>query len=241
MNPLVVDLSHWQEHVDFAALKAGGTVGVILKCTEGTTYLDPRFNERYFAAMDAGLAVSTYHFLHHGSVDEQMRFYVEMLQPDPGERMCIDHEDAACSLDDLRQAVEALRRLDEKVEITVYGGHLIKDQLGQDRDPLLARTSLWIAHYTEADEPDWPRGTWPVWSLWQYTDVATAEGVEGAVDGNCFNGSIEQCLAWFGPADVAPPAPPEPKPLVLVQITQPPGVKVSVVVNGEILGPPVAA
>lgn len=233
-NPLVVvDLSHHNPEPDWAKLKAGGVVGVILKATEGTTYVDKTFAPRRERALASGLKVGSYHFLKHGSAEAQMAHYLDTVGPERGERVCIDYEDTACTLDDLLAAVEALVRQPLNLQIAVYSGHLIKEHLGNRRDEFLAQfTSLWIAQYTNAGSPSWPTATWPVWSLWQFTDKATVQGISAPVDGNRFNGSAENAAAWIGPAD-AQPVPTSP--VVKIDIVTPPDVAVEIRVNGSLL------
>lgn len=214
MNPLVIDLSHHNNppEPDWARVKAGGTVGVILKATEALTYVDPTFGSRREAAKAAGLAVSSYHFLKHGNVRQQMLHYLDVVAPVRGERVVIDYEDTSLNLGDLREAVLALEAAGLDLQVTVYAGGLLKGQLGANRDDVLARTSLWIAHYTSAPAPAWPKATWPVWSLWQYTDRATVAGLDQPVDGNRFNGPAGQLLKWLNPA-VPVVVPPKPEPV----------------------------
>jgi lysozyme len=235
-NDLVVlDISHYQPEPDWAALKAAGIVGIIMKATEGQTYVDETFARRYGAAIDAGLAVSSYHFLRPGSIAAQISHYLKTVDPEPGERVCLDHEDPGVSLADLASAVEAINAADPSLQVTIYSGHIIKQQLGDGYDDVLATTSLWIAQYTLNAAPDWPSGTWPVWSLWQYTDKAEVPGIEGNVDGNRFNGSAEQCLAWFGPSQGVVPEPeswPETQ-VVTMRLDVPDNVEVRVVINDE--------
>lgn len=241
-NPLIVDLSHHNTVTSFGAIKDGGTIGIIHKATEGTTYVDPMYAPRRSAAQSAGLLWASYHFLKHGSIDAQMQNYIRTVNPYIGERMIIDYEDPACTLDDLRLAIKYLQANAPHTEITVYAGHLIKEQLGNTADPLLATTSLWIAQYTTAATPSWPKGTWKTYTLWQYTDSApcTGIGASGKVDGNRFNGSDENAAKWFHPAAASdlpvPPAPPAPaEATVQVDIKAPEGVKVVFTVNGAVV------
>jgi len=242
-DPIVVDLSHYQPTPDWQKLKAAGVVGVILKCTDGAGYVDPTFASRYDAAIAAGLAVSTYHFLRPGNIQTQMNFYLNTLKPRNGERLCLDHEDAGVTLKELEQAVAYLQTDSRDIQVTVYSGHLIKDQLRDGYSDVLAMTSLWIAQYTSANAPSWPIGTWPDWTLWQYTDKATVSGISGPVDGNKFNGSAENCGKWLGPA-TSGPAPEPAEDLSLVVALSQPGapppksIKVSVTWNGEIMVAP---
>lgn len=240
---IIVDLSHHNPEPDWKALKAGGIVGVIMKATEGTSYVDPTFADRRMRAEAAGLIVSSYHFF-HGNAPGEMDHYLTTVVPRAGERLCIDHE-AEASLAELEDAVSFLKATVPDCQITIYSGHLIKNQLGSNKSPVLAEnTSLWIAHYTSADAPTWPKQVWPTWSLWQFTDKATVKGISAGVDGNRFNGSVENAKKWLGPAAQAPaPEPaPEPKPepieppgMVTLAIEVPEGIEVSVVVNGKLI------
>ena len=52
---VVVDLSHHNANVDFKKLRAGGIVGVIHKATQGTGFVDKKYEERRQIALDEGL------------------------------------------------------------------------------------------------------------------------------------------------------------------------------------------
>jgi lysozyme len=212
--PSVVDLSHWQPDVDFWRMRDSGVLAVILKCTEGSTITDDSFVGHRDAAQAATLGVASYHFLRPGDAASQMDFYLGTLSPWPGERVCIDYEDATLTLADLETAVKRIIAIDPSLQIAVYSGHLIKEQLGDGYNELLAmKTSLWVAQYTDAAAPEWPTGTWPLWSLWQYTDEAQVPGCPSTgVDGNRFNGSDDNLLQWIGPAEYGPAPIPAPVP-----------------------------
>lgn len=211
---IVLDVSHWQEINNFAHVVENGTAGVILKCTQGTTYIDPTYFDRASAANGAGLLVSAYHFLEHADVAEQMAHFVEYASlPDNG-RVCIDFEENPNgpdpTLDDLLEAVRWL--LDNtSYEITVYGSGLLKSVVGNDYIGLLAaNTSLWIAHYTDKASPDWPKATWKTWSLWQWTQSGGSPGIAGSVDCNRWNGDPSRLADWFYRPEAAPIEPDEP-------------------------------
>jgi GH25 family lysozyme M1 (1,4-beta-N-acetylmuramidase) len=234
MNPEVIDMSHYQpDPINWGQLKASGTVGVIHKATEGEGYLDDKLFSRAKAALAAGLCWSTYHFLRPGNIEGQVDFYLDTIKPVKGERVCLDHEDERVTLDDLENAVRRIIERRPDLQITIYSGHLIKDQLKGQKNVFLADfTSLWIAQYTSAESPDWPYQVWPAWSLWQYTDKATAVGVTGNVDGNRWNGSDENLLKWFGPSGQAPqPA----SAGAVIDITTTGDVVLTVSVNGRVL------
>ncbi|KAK4246162.1 glycoside hydrolase [Corynascus novoguineensis] len=60
------DISHYQSSVDFAAAYKSGARFVIIKATQGTSYLDPKFSSHYTGATEAGLIRGAYHFAHPG-------------------------------------------------------------------------------------------------------------------------------------------------------------------------------
>jgi lysozyme len=189
--------------------------------------------------MDAGLCWSTYHFLRPGDMAEQMQHYLGTINPRPGERVCLDHEDAGVSVSQLRQAVQICLGHPNNLQVTIYSGHLIEEQLGGERDDYLAEnTSLWTAQYTNRpNEVEWNSATWPTPSLWQYTDEADVIGIEGPVDGNKWNGTGEALKKWFGPAEEEEPEEPLPPPtpgIAHVDIAiKTENAVVSITVNGE--------
>lgn len=231
--PLVIDISHHQpDPIDWLGLVSAGIVGVIHKATEGTGYKDPKLFARASAAMNTGLLWSTYHFLRPGNMGAQMDWYLNTINPVGGERVCLDHEDGGVSLSSLRDCVNIIRSKRPDLQITIYSGHLIKEQLGSAHDVVLASTSLWIAQYSSS--PSWPIATWPNYSLWQYTDQGRISGINGNVDLNQFNGSRENCIKWMSPAGSEPTPAPEPEPEEkVVRVYAPPGVRVDVIQEDE--------
>lgn len=230
-----IDLSHHNSNklMDVEVFKANELVGVIHKATEGTTYTDTTYLSRRSYAMAHDIPWASYHFLKGGNVDSQMAHFLDVVQPCQGERLVIDHE-ANATLDELESAVLYLKQQRPDLQITVYSGHLIKDQLGERKSDVLALyTSLWVAQYNNTG-PSWPQGTWSTWSAWQWSDKGQLIGVTDPVDVNEFNGSREQCLAWFGPvADDEVPFEDQEDDLleINIDIDSPPGVIIRV--NGQ--------
>lgn len=201
-----IDLSHWNEVESFEAVHAAGVIGIIHKVTEGHSFVDKMYESRHGNALAAGLKWSAYHFLKHGKAAAQMKHFLKYAALPAGSRAVIDYEDPYCTLTDLHEAVAALAAADNSLEITIYAGALLKEQLGSKHDRQLARCSLWLAQYNSNRENiSWPSGTWPVWSLWQFTDgdvggePRSVPGIKEPMDCNEFNGSRLSCAKWFGP------------------------------------------
>lgn len=201
MNPdhAVVDISHWQDCVDFEAMAEGGVVGVIHKATESTAYVDADYAPRRPQAEAAGLLWGAYHFLRPGDMIAQARHFVAFAGD--VDLYAADHEDPGVSLDDLKTFLREVEALTGTKPI-IYSGHVIKEQV-DGCDPDLAPYRLWLAHYDES--PSWPKDTWPDWWLWQHTDTGKCPGITGNVDCNRYDGSAEDLEAeWREPSTSAP-------------------------------------
>ncbi|OBT51278.1 hypothetical protein VE04_07260 [Pseudogymnoascus sp. 24MN13] len=61
------DISGYQPSVNFAAAYASGARFVIIKATEGTTFISSTFSSQYTGATNAGFIRGGYHFAHPGS------------------------------------------------------------------------------------------------------------------------------------------------------------------------------
>lgn len=237
-TPVCIDISHHQGFPDFEDVKAAGVLGIIHKATEGKTFIDPNFHENRASALAAGLAVSSYFWLKPGDGRSQAQFYLETIGAKRGERVCIDYEEEGCVLETLHDAIQALLDADLDLKITVYSGHLLKEQLGDIRDDYLSdKTDLWLAEYqseSTLDDINWPAATYECWTLHQYSETGEVPGIDDSyVDFNRFNGGPGEFLRWILPAGEDPPVPgpvPEWK-LVRIGITAPDGVKIAVTVN----------
>jgi lysozyme len=208
--PVCIDISHHQGYPDFDEVRAAGVLGVIHKATEGTTFIDDARAENLANAKKAGLAIATYFWIKPGDGRAQAEFYLQTIDPVDGERCVIDYEEDGCSLTTLRDAVQALLDYRRELQITVYSGHLLKEQLGNQRDDFLAETTdLWLAQYTSSESNiSWPTATYPQWSLWQYSETGEIPGINDSyVDLDNFNGAAVQFLEWINPKGAPPPLP----------------------------------
>ena len=236
--PVCIDISHWQGFPDFEEVAGSGVKGMIHKATEGCSYIDPNRATNCANAVNAGLAIATYFWIKPGDGKAQAEFYLATIDPVRGERVVIDYEEDGCSLTTLEDAVAALLDYNLDLKVTVYSGHLIKQQLSGRNDFLAEHTDLWLAQYTSDESAiSWETATWPRWSLWQYSETGVIPGIDDAyVDLNNFDGSDDEFLTWISPAGEKPPKPkPPPQPddqrVVDVAITAPEDVRIRISVN----------
>lgn len=233
-----IDISHWQGFPDFNKVKAAGVIAMIHKATEGTSYADPNRAKNCSNAIKAGIKCCCYHWIKPGNnARQQMEYFISVVDPTPGERMVIDYEENGCMLDQLKVAVQTLLDDPRGLQVTIYSGHLLKEQLANgEHDAFLHdNTDLWLAQYTSG-QPSWPMGTYPEWTLWQYSESGHIDGIEGsAVDLNRFNGSDEELLEWISPAGGERPPIPGPEIPIGIALTIPDDVALTISINGEVI------
>lgn len=75
----VVDLSHYNDPVNFVEAVAGGILGVVHKATEGLTNIDLKYAERRPLAQAAGLLWGAYHLGHSQDGVAQAHHYLSTI------------------------------------------------------------------------------------------------------------------------------------------------------------------
>ena len=240
INPLAVDLSHWDPADDYNKIKASGIVGVIYKATDDTTYNDPTYRSQKLAAKAAGLKWGSYHFAHPGSISGQITNYLNFAQPEPDEIFCLDWEnanDGTMSSLEAKEWIEGVElALHRPRQCVIYSGNSAKERLGSSPHAFFGARRLWLAQYSSTPTV---QASWSTYWLWQFTDGQVGPqphsipGV-GPCDINSYAGTAEQLMAeWATGAGVPVPVPPPTPTVQTVTITvdAPDGVIVKVIQN----------
>jgi lysozyme len=195
MGVKCLDVSHYDEVIDFKKVKAAGYEMVYIKATEGTTVKDKMFAKNRAAALAAGLLVGAYEFFHPSKDPIAQAKHIESVvgKLGPGEMpYCMDWESTdgvPASTDRERglQFLEHVEKVTGKIPI-IYGGPYFLDAL--KLDARFAKYPLWVSHYGVAC-PLVP-APWGVWSFWQTSDKGNVPGIPAAnEDVDVFNGTLE--------------------------------------------------
>jgi lysozyme len=206
----IIDLSHHNGNVDLVKAKADGIVAIIQKATQGTGFTDPTFATNRQKAADAGLLFGTYHFGTGADGVDQADFFLNAVQPNPGDLLILDFEANAqgpsMTMEEARAFVTCVQA-SNLLWPGLYSGHYLKELLGTSNDPVLTNCWLWISQYasTAVIPP-----AWKAWTMWQYTDGAagpqphTVNGV-GACDRDTFNGTPDALQTFWNAVPVTPP------------------------------------
>lgn len=189
------DLSHWQGAPDFAAIRASGREFVVLKATDGTGTVDPRFAANRRQAHAAGLVVGLYHYAQAGDPAAEADWFVRTAAPAEGEFVCLDWEVAG---EPVGWCAAWLAAVEERLGIKalVYLNQSLRD--GHDWSPVIAGGhGLWLARYDGVPDAV-PSGGWPVLAMKQYSRTGSVPGIDGDVDLDVFYGEVGDLVTRFG-------------------------------------------
>lgn len=186
----LVDVSHYQGHVDWTAYAASGHRSAICKATEHLRLVDDQFAANWRGMKAAGLARGAYHFF-HPELDaiNQAGFFLATIggDLDPGDVLVLDVERLGFGHKDLAEGARdfCLRILEATGRRPlIYTSPGFWDALpaGANRDSAAASADLWVAHWGVAT-PHIPQG-WTSYVLHQYSATVRVPGVSGTCDGD---------------------------------------------------------
>jgi lysozyme len=197
MTNNIIDISHWEDPVDFKKVSTSGVIAVIAKATQGTAGVDPTYAKFKKASAPYGFLWGSYHFGTGGEADVQVKHYLNTAQPTKSEFICLDFEPnpggPSMTLTLAREFVGLIQQATGRLPV-LYGGHWLKEALNGKADDLLSKCPLWLAQYGNAAVL--PPG-WKNYTLWQFTDgndgpqPHTVPGI-GKCDRSLFDGSEAQ-------------------------------------------------
>uniref|UniRef100_A0A0A9XM42 Lysozyme M1 n=1 Tax=Lygus hesperus TaxID=30085 RepID=A0A0A9XM42_LYGHE len=187
---VVIDLSHHDGNVDLEAARGDGIEIVIHKCTQGLSFVDPKYSTNKATANKLGLTWAAYHFADNTNGYEQaehfvkhagtVRWYIVDLEENP--IGVLPNTVGRAQAETLVRRIEGLTGSYP----IVYGSKYFLDALNSQ---VLAKCPLWVASYNSS--PKMPKN-WSSWLMWQYTDGSvgptphTVKGI-GKVDRSYLN------------------------------------------------------
>jgi lysozyme len=191
-----IDVSVWQEDVDWQKVKGAGIEFAFLRASRGDDYVDPKFESNRAGAREAGLKVGYYHYFRpDGSVDQQVKTFAGAVGKVEGDalRLVIDTENqklwAPYTVPQRLAMIEGWcdgvkKALGKSPQIMIYGSPSFFDE-SLANDPRLAKHELWIAGYS-AGEVRIP-APFKNWKFWQYSETGRIPGINTYVDLDLYN------------------------------------------------------
>jgi lysozyme len=201
---VVIDVSHAQGRIDWPALAGSGLCSLaIIKATQGTHYVDPRFAENRKGAHDNKIRWMPYAFLTADPPEEQARHFLDVTGV-TGIPAALDWETADIAADIMAAFGGLVQDATGRLPLAYYGLY--------PPDPVTAEIAKWPRWFPEyAAQPklppwdgvgeDWSK----TWLFWQYTDKGHIPGITGNVDRSRIAGTVQQLLTWYDTGDLAIP------------------------------------
>jgi GH25 family lysozyme M1 (1,4-beta-N-acetylmuramidase) len=203
--------------VDVASYQSStfGTAGVsmaIVKATESTGYVNPRYAAQVAHARANGLVVGHYHFGHHGNDTAQVDYFLKHVSLKPGDVLAFDWEAAGETQADRDAFMKYLKSKAPQYRVILYCN--VDFWTHKDSESYVG-DGLWIA------DPNHSAGHPGIKHAWLFHQYSTAGGIDHSV-ANFAN--LAALKAWAtglipkpAPKPVAPkpvaPKPVAPKPV----------------------------
>lgn len=218
---LGVDVSKYQDSVDFNAMKEQGIEFAFIRAGLGcpdpgqalSRYTDPKFAEDRDRARAARVKVGYYWFSYSkiNSPENEANAFCDVVgTPGEGEPLALDLEGTLCA-----DPVGWSKRFLDQVSARLggyKGGIYISKSVNDEYDwsPLVeAGYWVWIAHWDYKADPQNEVSDWPFVAFEQYSNIGNVGG-ENPVDLDAFNGTPEQFVKYGYRAPQAPVVPSTP-------------------------------
>lgn len=202
-----VDVSHWDDNVDFRNL---GVDFAICKATQGTGFTDNMFDANITGMQLAGLLTGIYHFADGQDPVSEAEFFFSMVHDHIGKSvMVLDFEiDTADNRDWCEKFIARFYELSHVWPMLYISAYRCSQYAGSF---IPAECGLWVAGYPH-DYQSWPDPTipydlspWPFAALWQFSSALLLNGQ--GFDGNYAYMDVQAWQKYAGVNGQPAPAP----------------------------------
>lgn len=206
-----IDVSYWQDRIDWSQVARDGVTYAFIRVSDGSTFIDPRFQENWQGARAAGVKRGAYQFFRSNRDPiEQANILLEEMGPlQPGDLppvIDVESTDGQSKATVARKVSQWIAHVEAHLGVKpiVYTGPYFWRDSVSSLD--FEENPLWIAHYG-TDCPLTPE-PWATWTFHQFTDSGRVAGIRGNVDTNLFAGTMADLEALsFQGAGTAPTPP----------------------------------
>jgi hypothetical protein len=160
-----IDVANYQD----SAYNTAGLDFVVVKATEGTSYINPKHSAQVATARTHGLVVAHYHFARPGSVTAQADHFLEHAGARPGDFLVYDWEDPGVSTADKDAWLRYVQAKAPGHRVVLYCNRDF--WINRDTTSYCA-DGLWIA------DPSAPAGHPRVQHPWLFHQYSSAGGLD---------------------------------------------------------------
>lgn len=182
-----IDISHANGSIKWSQVPADITC-VMIKATQGATFVDPQFRANFEGAIDTGRLAIPYHFLDNSPVTRQFTNFRDFVDIMPGMVIAVDWE--TVSKTEKRPPVSTMENFGDMVASVTGRSPLAYHGIYDLSSRKVNGWPWWVPKY--GPEPKKIK-----WLFWQYTDKGTMAGVLRHVDRSHFVGTQVELNAWF--------------------------------------------
>jgi GH25 family lysozyme M1 (1,4-beta-N-acetylmuramidase) len=174
-----IDISSYDEVMDFQKVKEKGISLVWIKASEGVSYVNPLMDKQYKGAKAVGLKVGFYHYMQDSQGDEQAKFFHNTVKGyEVDVPYCCDSEERT-----VNYALEKTKEFIDYIQSQGLKVILYCDEYYYTHELFSTKiVPLWVANY---------EGTTNVEHIgFQYTNQGVIEGCSEKLDLSDFDDSI---------------------------------------------------
>ena len=189
-----IDVSVYQGDIDFEQVKNSGIEVVYIRAGYGFSVTDPKFEENYTDATNAGLKCGAYYFVTARNTEQaylQATRFAELISGKTfAARPAMDFEEFG-NLGKNGINIVGLAFMQKLRELTGIVPILYTDAYNASEtwDWNFAQFPLWVADY-DAEEPYVTSNIWQSYAGFQYSDRGEIPGIYGNVDLDRFTSSV---------------------------------------------------
>ncbi|MDP4240291.1 MAG: GH25 family lysozyme [Bacteroidota bacterium] len=181
-----IDISHYQEIVDWNKLREQEPGFIFVKATEGSTFQDPKYTEYYKTIRKLDIPVGSYHFFtYKTSGKDQAKNFLSVVKYQHGDLPLVLDAEFAKTMPEKgivrKELQEFMTIVYNKTGIYPIIYCAYKYYNTYLRDCLPTDCKLWIVDYKSKPDCNW--------TFWQTTEKYKVGGIKGYVDFNLFYGS----------------------------------------------------
>lgn len=190
-----IDISHYQGEIDWdrlqnAMIEKSPVRFIVMKATEGSSKVDPSFNQNFSLAREYGYIRGAYHFWSNkSSARSQAYFFLKNVPLEEGDLppvLDVEHKPKDKTIEEFqRDVLTWLHIVEDKYHVKPIIYTYYKFKMNYLSSPVFDDYPYWIAHYY-VDKIEY-KGEW---KFWQHTDAGRLPGIKGYVDFNIYNGSF---------------------------------------------------
>lgn len=194
-----IDVSYYQGVINWSSVKAAGKQFVIIRVSDGTGFLDPKFVTNWKNAKAAGLAVGAYQFFRpNQDATAQADLFVNQLNAvgfganDLPPVIDVEVTGGVSGSTVAARVNTWLNRVKSRTGRlpALYTSPGFWSSIGNPTPSLLPY--IWDAHWGVSC-PSLPPA-WPRLRFWQYSSKGSVSGISGDVDLDIYNGTLTELL-----------------------------------------------